>query len=402
MSLRRHIVVGCRHAPCFNIRSLVLPASRFDGIVNGSAGRADVYEGAPFANMNAKLRGDLFAGIVRTSELIGEKDAHVTDAEPGMRCDGRRRAASTAEYDWLCNGRRVECKSAMLTWSGGARRWSFRFQSVKFRSFDILLLVLYTPLELIVYQHDLSLGISSSGARTETEGCQICFYGPGGVGDWRVALKSVLGRLDAPSNQCRQVARFSLQHASVVRALSNFRQTPYAVRMDEAYHDVPLASLAGAVRGERIQAIARLVDTILNMGSFVMDPVVGARSNGARRSLRQAEYDWSRDGRRIECKSSQLVWDPRKRVWSVTFRNIKPASFDDLVLCIYTPHGIFLYRHSGNFVLSSIGVRSERWARGYSVSVSGGRHKQDWSIALDSVLKKVEQLSCEYVAFVEW
>eukprot|EP00959_Pyramimonas_sp_CCMP1952_P439161 9193516-Pyramimonas_sp.AAC.1 len=80
--------------------------------------------------------------------------------------------------------------------------------------------------------------------------------------------------------------------------------------MDEAYHDVPLASLAGAVRGERIQAIARLVDTILNMGSFVMDPVVGARSNGARRSLRQAEYDWSRDGRRIECKSSQLVWDP--------------------------------------------------------------------------------------------
>ena len=39
--------------------------------------------------------------------------------------------------------------------------------------------------------------------------------------------------------------------------------------------------------------------------------------------MQQAEYDWLRDGSRIECKSSQLQWNRDTKRWAVVFQAIK-------------------------------------------------------------------------------
>lgn len=400
MLKQRYFATACNRRLSRGSRSFILPASRFPDILNCGGGRIAEYEGTPFADMNAKLRGDLLSNIVRMSVVNGEEAARITDAEPGLCHGGRRRGASNAEYDWLCNGRRVECKSSMLRWIAYYRTWGFRFQSVKFHYFDILLLVLYTPLELIVYQHDFELGVSSAGSRTETDGYHISLYGPKYEADWNVALQYVLGKLDAPSNKCRRVARLSLQHPEVVRVLQSFESSSYASLMSRAYHEVPLAFMSVGVRGTRIQAIARLIYSIMNMGSSVMDPVAGVRINGARRSMAQAEYDWSRDGQRIECKSSQLAWDSHNHRWRHRFHGIKSVSFDELQLCFYTPRGIFIYLHDGRFALSSNGVRSE--THGCQISMVGNVHEQDWSVALDTILKKFDSSPCKYLGLIQW
>merc|ERR1712050_549437 len=75
--------------------------------------------------------------------------------------------------------------------------------------------------------------------------------------------------------------------------------------------------------------------------------------NGRCRSRNGAEYDWLCNGRKVECKSSQLRWDVHRKCWVFRFSNVKlfshggssGAAFDDLLLALYTPRGIYIYSH---------------------------------------------------------
>ena len=66
--------------------------------------------------------------------------------------------------------------------------------------------MIYTPRGIYVYRHDLSLGVSRAGKRTETAGFQIKLAGPRRELDWERALDgTMLPKLDA-SDGCDRLA----------------------------------------------------------------------------------------------------------------------------------------------------------------------------------------------------
>merc|ERR1712039_346967 len=119
-----------------------------------------------------------------------------------------------------------------------------------------------------------------------------------------------------------------------------------------AYKGVPLMEKSPAARGLILQSLVRVVDGLVHMNAHIVDATAGRCINGRARGARRAEYDWIRDGSRIECKSAQLSFDAKKRHWLFGFLNIKlgpcdtsaQSTFDELLLALYTPRGVYIYR----------------------------------------------------------
>lgn len=112
------------------------------------------------------------------------------------------------DFDWLRGGCRIECKSSMLHWNMSSKTWYVSFHGLKgLRQnnavFDELLLVIYSPLGLFVYRHDLELGVASNGQATSTRGHRVYIYGVCKEEDWRISLRTILGKLDSG---CERVA----------------------------------------------------------------------------------------------------------------------------------------------------------------------------------------------------
>ena len=63
---------------------------------------------------------------------------------------------------------------------------------------DELLLALYTPRGLYIYQHDLAVGVTRAGQRTALQGYQVRLEGPTRERSWEAALDgAILPKLDA-------------------------------------------------------------------------------------------------------------------------------------------------------------------------------------------------------------
>ena len=109
----------------------------------------------------------------------------------------------------------------------------------------------------------------------------------------------------------------------------------------------------------------------------------------------------------MECKSGKLRWDQYHNCWIVKFDNVKLADppsetsfFDDLLLALYTPRGVCLYRHNGNLGLNRNGARTG--VAGHSISLSGPAGVQCWNKALDEILWKLDESGWRCLAFVDW
>ena len=70
----------------------------------------------------------------------------------GICCNGRRRTAYQAEYDFLLEGRRVRVKSSRMAWNSKAALWTVECQRVRLAfgeraepAFDDLYLVILSP-----------------------------------------------------------------------------------------------------------------------------------------------------------------------------------------------------------------------------------------------------------------
>ena len=68
------------------------------------------------------------------------------------------------------------------------RHWKLAFSSVRLPlaapriyAFDELLLAAFTPEGVVVFRHDMKVGVSTAGASTSTAGYVITFVGPRGV-----------------------------------------------------------------------------------------------------------------------------------------------------------------------------------------------------------------------------
>lgn len=269
--------------------------------------------------------------------------------------------------------------------------------------YDELLLVLYTPEFIYFYRHDGNMGLASSGQRTAHEGQQIMLRGPPQEEYWLSSLRAILGVLDSETNGCARLYSMPLTDYRIPSILSRWTESIMPQRI---FRNVPLGQCCPNERAMRIQTLVRCVDGILNPHSLISDPAPGYTISGACRSVYTAEYDWCRNGVRIECKSGQLRWEKSSRRWKVVFSSVKvgdvvtPRPFDELLLGFYTPRGIYIFKHDVHFGLFRGGCRTA--ATGYGIQVYGPRRVSDWMSALDAILAKFDDSGCERIAYVQW
>ena len=164
-----------------------------------------------------------------------------------------------------------------------------------------------------------------------------------------------------------------------------------------------LAELSAAPRANVLTSVVRGLDTSLHPHARIEDAVAGTTVGGGRRGQNQASYAWQRDGVRVACKSAQLTWDASNRRWAVQFQKIKPSgaegAFDELLLALYTPRGVYAFRHDLRLGMSTAGKSTE--ATGRVIDVVGPRGEESWRSALDgAILPKLDAGGCERVAEV--
>ncbi|CAE8589192.1 unnamed protein product [Polarella glacialis] len=156
-----------------------------------------------------------------------------------------------------------------------------------------------------------------------------------------------------------------------------------------------MADLSSKARGDCLGALARAVDSMFHPAGMVKDANSGA-------------FAWLRGGARIKSKSAQLCWSRSEKCWYICFVDIKlqafgireMATFDELLLALYTPRGLFIYKHDLEFAASTNGVRTA--TSGHRVTIRGPKGEENWQVALEAILTMLDAESngCKRLAFV--
>ena len=138
------------------------------------------------------------------------------------------------------------------------------------------------------------------------------------------------------------------------------------------------------------------LDRLVHANSIFAEPGPEDASDGKRRGKNMASYDWIRDGKRIEVKHSQLRFAESTRSWYCSFGGVKRTCFDELVLVIYSPRGLDIFKHDGSYALSRDGASTEK------ICLRGGTRAVDWLSALQTIEAKLESNGCPRIAQILW
>ncbi|CAE8683999.1 unnamed protein product [Polarella glacialis] len=133
-------------------------------------------------------------------------------------------------------------------------------------------------------------------------------------------------------------------------------------------------SQRGFIIQERVQA----VDALLNPTAVIQPGCPGTCINGKLRAPNNSRWDWDRNGHRVECKSGRLSFVASEKSWQLQFKAIKINHnvLDDLLLALFTPRGIYVYRHNLCFGLSRTGKVLD--TEGHQIQIYGKRGITDW------------------------
>ena len=365
---------------------LTLGASQFKGIWADQGRTAEIYDNHPLAIMNSRRRSMVLEDWARKMLEETGTNCEIQDPVPGKRIDGTKRGVYQAEYDFLSNGRRVEIKSAQLRWNEAHGTWNVEFRGLRFEAFDDLYLVIFRPQWVDLIKHDLKTGISRPGLQTECRGSKVIIYGEA---EWQNSIKTIHYKLCEVGNSLH-LGRKSIDD-STCRTLCE-RHSGYTHRF---YDEVPLAFMNPAVRGHRVERMVMELDRLRHANSIFAEPGPEDSIDGKRRGKNMASCDWIRDGKRIEVKHSQLSFVENRRYWYCTFRRVKRTCFDELLLVIYSPRGLDIFKHDGSYALSSAGASEEIWLR-------AGTGALDWLSALQTIEAKLESNGCPRIAQILW
>eukprot|EP00971_Amphidinium_carterae_P021788 429887-Amphidinium_carterae.1 len=165
---------------------------------------ADALQGMSFVH-----RGAAFVSI---SRMHDEHSGFLTqESTPGLRSDGTKRGAYHSECDYQrtlaalqknCVSvawRRVEVKGARPGWSVTGR-WEVYFCCIKPHLFDDLVLALYLPWGVELFQIDMHLiGLHRSGGLTNPTGFRLAYHAPKGMVCFAGAMNSLRNKLLAKS-----------------------------------------------------------------------------------------------------------------------------------------------------------------------------------------------------------
>ncbi|CAE7942403.1 mad2l1-1 [Symbiodinium necroappetens] len=175
---------------------------------------------------------------------------------------------------------------------------------------------------------------------------------------------------------------------------------------DAAFAGDPLCQLEASRRGKVIQKLLRDNSAIFSPSGTSSEAPRGLRVNGQRRARHQSEFDWSLNGRRMECKSTRLAWDPSQSRWFARWRAIKfrkedsnsACSFDDLILVLHSPFRLDIIMHDFNAFVNTQGDRTP--TIGHTVCCRASAASTDALHASESIIQKLIQHpgSCHHIA----
>ncbi|CAK9110277.1 Uncharacterized protein SCF082_LOCUS51225 [Durusdinium trenchii] len=161
-------------------------------------------------------------------------------------------------------------------------------------------------------------------------------------------------------------------------------------------------------RGTILQEFCKKELARLHPHSTIEEPTQGTRSNGARRSALDADYDFTLDVRKIECKSAQMSWDKFLKCWHVHFHAVKmpwpgfrdQAPFDDLYLIMFSPDSLHIIKHDFQTGVTTAGKRTG--SSSHEITVRGARGQECWQISRSQILDKLLAPGhCELVARID-
>ena len=365
----------------------------------GEAARA--YDGHPLAELNPARRGVLFEEWARQMLQRKYPTSNITDADSGTCVNGNRRSRSQSEFDFTMDCKKVEVKSAWLNWNKCKERWSFLFCGVKFphfvlphtASFDVLYLVLFTPKWLYLVKHDMLTGISTCGLNTGVEGHQITLCGSKGA-TWQDSLDAILDKI-CTRGDCSLIARTSISDGLITRLCE--KHADYASKF---FSRKPFSSMSPQLRGNRIEKLVRRIDQMLHPAGHFSVARDELTVSGTKRGQNTASVDWIRDGKRVEVKQGKLSFFTLRQNWRCTFNNIKADCFDELLLAVYSPKGLDVFKHDGAYGLARNGRTTE--ICGKRVRIPAPSRELDPLIALQCIIAKLVGNNCQHVARVVW
>ena len=154
-----------------------------------------VYAGVPLAGITREHRGTILERAVKRvmEQMTGLSASLPTE---GKCINGRKRGRNAMEHDFNLDQRRVEVKSAQLVWNDDNRCWHASWQNIKQDKHDVLLLVLYSPFGLRIFEHDGTFGVSTNGQRQAASGGKVRVYSPRNQESIVEAHKVIVDKLD--------------------------------------------------------------------------------------------------------------------------------------------------------------------------------------------------------------
>lgn len=339
------------------------------------------YRGLPLADVPPKVRGDILETVTRD---FLRRENTVEDAPRTACVNGQARGRNSTTCDFLVNGKRVEIKAAQLRYDARRRYWSATWRWIKSDAHDELYLILYAPTGAYAYKHDGVFGVSTTGMAHTSCGGKIQVYGP--------------CRVESPQHACRCVHE-KLAHMFVTHvSMDDLRGYSRVSRTQEVFRDVPLSGMTPCARGVLLERVARAhLEDLLHLATE--DAPSGRRVDGRKRGRNQTTCDFLMEGRRIEVKACQLKFETSRRRWRAHWQNIKRDAHDVLFLVLYTPLGLFLYKHDGTFGVCTAG--KSHASCGGSVDLHSLHNVESWETALSYIRARLET-ACALVAHLTW
>ena len=169
----------------------------------------------------------------------------------------------------------------------------------------------------------------------------------------------------------------------------------------DVYQKLPLATLSPKERGDLLEKAVRYDVVEETTGEKTYDPDPGETVTGKKRGRNQAPFDFylGDDRQRVEVKSAQLSWEKDRKRWSALFQHVKRAEYDLLYLALYTPSGIYVFKHNDEYGISTQGKQQE--SRGGKIKVVGPRNQESIEEATKAVLKKMGSMHVKTIKFNE-
>jgi hypothetical protein len=169
--------------------------------------------------------------------------------------------------------------------------------------------------------------------------------------------------------------------------LSDFIDDDMMTVTQKAYVGVPLSTLSN--RGEVLERVVRRFLEHSTEESTT-DPVAGTNISGKKRGRNSAPYDFLVGDQRVEVKTAQLTWDTFTNYWYASWRSVKVNEHDALYLALYTPSGVYIFKHDGKFGVSKDGRTQS--TLGGKIKAYGPYRESSISKATEAVLEKMRPM----------